>query len=257
LSEASAAIWALPMMKNLPPGVTIQEGGDAELQTELFEGFDQAMRSGLTMVYVVLAVLFASLLQPLTILFSLPLSVAGAILALLVMQLAITTPVVIGILMLMGIVAKNAIMLVDFALESIHHGMQRNAAVIDAGQKRARPIVMTTLAMAAGMAPSATGAGFGGEFRSPMAIAVIGGLLVATFLSLLFVPAFFTIMDDLGSLCWRVFGRFLGAADTGEAAHATEVKKTSPAPIAPSAGEPSETGMAPAFAKATEAAHTG
>src|SRR5260370_1637782 len=102
------------------------------------------MRNGLAMVYVVLAVLFSSLLQPLTILFSLPLSVAGAIMALLLMNLAITTPVVIGILMLMGIVSKNAIMLVDFAVEAMHHGVQRNAAIIDAGQKRSRPIVMTT-----------------------------------------------------------------------------------------------------------------
>ena len=164
----------------------------------------------------------AACCQPLTILFSLPLSIAGAILALVLANLAITTPVLIGILMLMGIVSKNAIMLVNFAAEAVHHGMERDAAIIDAGQKRARPIIMTTIAMIGGMAPSALGIGSGGEFRSPMAIAVIGGLLVATLLSLLFVPALFTVMDDLGKLCWRIFGRFLGAAP---------VKKPPGAPI--------------------------
>ena len=128
-------------MKNLPPGITVSEGGDAELQTELFDGFGGAMRSGLMMVYVVLAVLFTSLLQPVTILFSLPLSIAGAILALLITNLPITTPVVIGILMLMGIVTKNAIMLVDFAVEAMHGGVDRTTAIIEAGRKRARPII--------------------------------------------------------------------------------------------------------------------
>jgi hydrophobe/amphiphile efflux-1 (HAE1) family protein len=213
LSEALEAIKALPVMKNLPPGITVNEGGDAELQAELFEEFGAAMRNGLMMVYAVLAILFVSLLHPLTILFSLPLSITGAIAALLVTFLPITLPVVIGILMLMGIVTKNAIMLVDFAIESMHHGVERTAAIIDAGQKRARPIVMTTIAMVAGMFPSALAFGAGGEFRAPMAIAVIGGLIVSTFLSLLFVPAFFTIMDDVGRLTWRVFGRLVGKAD--------------------------------------------
>jgi hydrophobe/amphiphile efflux-1 (HAE1) family protein len=219
LSEALAAIKALPVMTNLPLGVSVSEGGDSELQAELFEGFSGAMRNGLMMVYVVLAILFASLLHPLTILFSLPLSVTGAILAVLVTYLPITLPVVIGILMLMGIVTKNAIMLIDFTIEAMHHGVDRTAAVIDACRKRARPIIMTTIAMVAGMAPSALAFGAGGEFRSPMAIAVIGGLLVSTFLSLFFVPAFFTIMDDLGLLVGRVFGRFVGKAD--EPAQAT------------------------------------
>src|SRR6202011_2745677 len=147
---------------------------------------------------------------PWTILFSLPLSIAGAIMALLITSSPITTPVVIGILMLMGIVTKNAIMLVDFAVEAIHAGVDRTTAIIEAGQKRARPIVMTTIAMVAGMAPSALAIGAGGEFRSPMAVAVIGGLLLATLLSLLFVPAVFTMMDDLGILCRHFFSRFVG-----------------------------------------------
>jgi multidrug efflux pump subunit AcrB len=213
LSEALEAIKALPVMKNLPVGITVSEGGDAELQAELFDEFGAAMRNGLMMVYAVLAILFVSLLHPMTILFSLPLSITGAILGLLVLYLPITLPVIIGILMLMGIVTKNAIMLVDFAIEAMHTGVDRTAAIIDACQKRARPIVMTTIAMVAGMAPSALAFGAGGEFRSPMAIAVIGGLIVSTLLSLLFVPAFFTIMDDVGRLSWRIFGGLIGKTD--------------------------------------------
>jgi Cu/Ag efflux pump CusA len=114
----------------------------------------------------------------------------------------------IGILMLMGIVTKNAIMLVEFAVESIREGKRRDEAIIDAGMKRARPIVMTTIAMAAGMMPSALAFGAGGEFRSPMALAVIGGLVFSTVLSLVFVPAMFMMMDDVGALFWR-FGKKL------------------------------------------------
>ncbi len=213
LSEALEAINGLSVMKNLPQGIKVVPGGDAELQGELFDEFGSAITSGLMMVYIVLAILFTSLLHPLTILFSLPLSITGAVLALLVTYLPITLPVIIGILMLLGIVTKNAIMLVDFAIEGMHAGVDRTAAILDAGHKRARPIVMTTIAMAAGMAPSALGVGAGGEFRSPMAIAVIGGLLVSTVLSLVFVPAFFVIMDDLGRLILRTFGRLIGKAD--------------------------------------------
>jgi hydrophobe/amphiphile efflux-1 (HAE1) family protein len=226
LSEVSRAVNALPVVKNLPAGIKVSEGGDAELQADLFEGFGSAMRNGLMMVYAVLVLLFGSLLQPLTILFSLPLSIGGAILALLVTNLPLTTPVVIGMLMLMGIVTKNAIMLVDFAIEAIQRGVDRNTAIIEAGQKRARPIVMTTIAMTAGMMPSALAFGAGGELRSPMAIGVIGGLLVSTLLSLLFVPAFFTLMDDLGYLGFRMFGRFIGKADEPAPAGATKAAST-------------------------------
>jgi len=122
-------------------------------------------------------------------------------------------PVVIGILMLMGIVTKNAIMLVDFAVEEIGRGTPRLEALVEAGRKRARPIIMTSIAMIAGMFPSALAYGDGGEFRSPMAIAVMGGLMMSTVLSLIFVPAVFTLLDDLGRVFWWVFGRFLGAKD--------------------------------------------
>ena len=230
LSTASAAILALPVMKSLPPGISVTEGGDAELQAELFEGFADAMRDGLMMVFAVLVVLFHSFLQPITILFSLPLSIGGAMLALLLTGKPISAPVAIGMLMLMGIVTKNAIMLVDFAIESMHRGIDRSTAIIDAGQKRARPIIMTTIAMVAGMAPSALAIGAGGEFRSPMAIAVIGGLIVSTFLSLLFVPAFFTVMDDFGHLLWRIFGRFVTSSEKSEPARALPPPHAPPAP---------------------------
>ena len=182
----------------------------------------------------------ARFLQPITILFSLPLSIGGAIVALLLTGKQLTMPVWIGILMLMGIVTKNAIMLVDFAIEAIHDGMPRDEAIIDAGMKRARPIVMTTIAMVAGMMPSALAFGAGGEFRSPMALAVIGGLLFSTVLSLVFVPAMFVVMDDLGALIWR-FGKKLvvssEGADHGGDHHQQPPAQSPPKPpaIAPAA----------------------
>ena len=208
LGDAIAAIYDLPIMKQLPPGISVKQAGDAETMAELFGGFADAMRDGLMMVYSVLVLLFGSFLQPVTILFSLPLSIGGAILGLLVTGRPLSMPVIIGILMLMGIVTKNAIMLVDFTIEAIASGMDRTLAIVEAGKKRARPIIMTTVAMVAGMAPSALAIGAGGEFRSPMAIAVIGGLIVSTLLSLLFVPAFFAMMDDVGRLILRSWERF-------------------------------------------------
>jgi HAE1 family hydrophobic/amphiphilic exporter-1 len=120
--------------------------------------------------------------------------------------------------MLMGIVTKNAIMLVDFAIEEVARGVPKTEAIIDAGRKRARPIIMTTIAMAAGMLPSAYGVGDGGEFRAPMAIGVIGGLIASTMLSLVFVPSFYVIMDNFSQFMTRVFGRFVGPTDEPEEA---------------------------------------
>jgi multidrug efflux pump subunit AcrB len=181
------------------------------------------MSAGIMMVYAVLVLLFGSFLQPITILFSLPLSIGGAIVALAVTGQAISLPVVIGILMLMGIVTKNAIMLVDFAIEEMRRGTPRTDAIVDAGRKRARPIVMTTIAMVAGMMPAAIGLDSGGEFRAPMSIAVIGGLLSSTLLSLVFVPAVFAVMDDIGRLAWRIFGRFVGPTEEPTASSAATV----------------------------------
>jgi multidrug efflux pump subunit AcrB len=214
LGEATEAIMALPAARTPPPGVSIREAGDAETMNELFAGFRVAMQTGLLMVYGVLVLLFASFLQPITILFSLPLSIGGAVLGLLAAGQPISMPVAIGILMLLGIVTKNAIMLIDFGLEAMARGLPRDEAIVDAGRKRARPIIMTTVAMVAGMVPSALAFGAGGEARAPIAIAVIGGLIVSTLLSLVFVPAFFVLMDDVG----RFARRFVRPADRGIAA---------------------------------------
>ncbi len=213
LGKAVDNVMQLPIVTNLPQGVQLKQAGDAEVMGEIFESFGYAMGAGLMMVYSVLILLFGSFLQPLTILFSLPFSIGGAIFALLLTGQPFSFPVVIGVLMLMGIVTKNAIMLVDFAIEEIAAGVPRYDAIVDAGRKRARPIVMTTIAMAGGMLPSALAMGSGGEFRAPMAIAVIGGLLLSTLLSLIFVPAVFVLMDDVGGWVWQFFGRFVGPID--------------------------------------------
>jgi multidrug efflux pump subunit AcrB len=215
LGDATRKINELPVMKSLPKGVTVNPSGDAESLNELSAGFATAITAGLMMVYAVLVLLFGTFLQPITILFSLPLSIGGAIVALLLTGKQLTTPVWIGILMLMGIVTKNAIMLVEFAVESLREGKPREVAIIDAGMKRARPIVMTTIAMAAGMMPSALAFGAGGEFRSPMALAVIGGLIFSTILSLVFVPAMFMMMDDIGTLIWRFGKNFIASNEQG------------------------------------------
>jgi len=224
LGDATRKINELPVMKSLPKGVTVNPSGDAESLNELSAGFATAITAGLMMVYAVLVLLFGTFLQPITILFSLPLSIGGAIAALLVTGKQLTTPVWIGIMMLMGIVTKNAIMLVEFAVESMREGKLREEAIIDAGMKRARPIVMTTVAMVAGMMPSALAVGAGGEFRSPMALAVIGGMLFSTVLSLVFVPAMFLVMDDIGTFSWRIGRRMLSSTGSEHAkpAHLTD-----------------------------------
>ncbi|NEW94285.1 efflux RND transporter permease subunit [Rhodopseudomonas sp. BR0M22] len=234
LGDATRQINELPVMKSLPKGVKVSPSGDAENLAELSDGFATAISGGLMMVYAVLVLLFGTFLQPITILFSLPLSIGGAIGALLLTGKQLTTPVWIGILMLMGIVTKNAIMLIEFAMEAIRDGKSRDAAIIDAGQKRARPIVMTTIAMVAGMMPSALAFGAGGEFRSPMALAVIGGLIFSTVLSLIFVPAVFMMMDDVGRGFWAVGRRLL----SGSAREAAEAAPDAAAPSAATEHQP-------------------
>jgi HAE1 family hydrophobic/amphiphilic exporter-1 len=161
------------------------------------QNFALAIGAGVLMVFAVLVLLFARLFQPITILSALPLSLWGVAIALLITNKPFSIAVVIGILMLMGIVAKNSILLVDFAIEEMRAGKPRLQAILESGHKRARPIVMTTVAMVAGMLPVAVGWGGDSEFRSPMAIAVIGGLITSTLLTLVIVPAVFTVFDDL------------------------------------------------------------
>ncbi len=213
LGTATERIQAVAKSLNFPDSVKIQEGGDAEIQGDINREFVKAASLGIVLMLGVLILLLGNIFQPFAILLSLPLSIGGVVIALLITDRAFSMPVIIGMLMLIGIVAKNGIMLVDFAVERVRHGMSRIDAIVDAGRKRARPIVMTTLAMGAGMLPSAMGIGEGGEFRAPMAIAVIGGLIAATFLSLVFVPSFYIVMDDLANLFRWMFGRFIGASD--------------------------------------------
>ncbi|MBI1417253.1 MAG: MMPL family transporter [Limimaricola sp.] len=210
LGTATARFNELTSQVKLPPDVHIASSGDAEVQQELVASFGNAMIMGLLLVLTVLILLFGSVIQPFTILFSLPLAIGGVAAGLILTNNALSMPVLIGILMLMGIVTKNAILLVDFAVEMRKQGMDRFAAMVEAGRKRARPIVMTSIAMSAGMFPSALGVGEGGSFRAPMAIAVIGGIIVSTVLSLIVVPSFFIIMDDLSWLLGKIFGRIVG-----------------------------------------------
>lgn len=197
LGDVDHAVMALPSLKNLPPGIVRNSGGDAEMMGELFASFGLAMATGVLCIYIVLVLLFKDFVQPVTILAALVLSIPGAFLALFITGSAFSMPSMIGLIMLMGIATKNSILLVDYIiLARREHGLTRWDAVIDACHKRARPIVMTTLAMGAGMLPIALGWGADPSFRSPMAIVVIGGLITSTFLSLLVIPVVFTYVDD-------------------------------------------------------------
>jgi multidrug efflux pump subunit AcrB len=209
LGTATKKIYALPTLKHLPQGVHLVETGNAEFMNELYQNFVLAVGAGVLMVFAVLVLLFVRVFQPITILSALPLSLGGALLALVLTGLPFSLPVVIGILMLMGIVAKNSILLVDFAIEEMRAGKTRLAAILEAGHKRARPIVMTTVAMVAGMLPVAIGWGGDSDFRGPMAIAVIGGLITSTGLTLVIVPAVFTVLDDIERWIAPKAGRLL------------------------------------------------
>lgn len=196
LGQALDLIEELPAIKHLPTGVTRIDTGDAEMLTEMFNSFSTAMVAGVMIVFLVLVLLFRTLLQPATIMFSLPLSICGALLALLLTGYALSLPAIIGILMLMGIVAKNGILLVDFIIENRASGIGLHASVINACRQRSRPIVMTSFAMIAGMLPIILGIGAGNAFRTPMALTVVGGLISSTVLSLLFIPVIYTLIND-------------------------------------------------------------
>ncbi len=213
LDTASARFRQIVNDAKIPASVHLAESGDTKVQSEMQQSFVNAMLMGLLLVLTVLILLFKDVIQPFTILFSLPLAIGGVAAGLIVTSNPLSMPVMIGILMLMGIVTKNAILLVDFAIEMRHQGMARVEAMVEAGRKRARPIIMTSIAMSAGMLPSALGVGEGGSFRAPMAIAVIGGIIVSTVLSLVVVPSFFLIMDDLSRLLGWIFGRLVGKKD--------------------------------------------
>jgi len=206
LGDIEKQVQALPSLQALPPGVTQTTVGDAEAMGELFASFGLAMATGVLCIYIVLVLLFHDFVQPVTILSALVLSIPGALLALFITHTALSMPSMIGLIMLMGIAAKNSILLIEYAVMARRdRGMTRTEALLDACHKRARPIVMTTIAMGAGMMPVALGLGIDPSFRAPMAIVVIGGLITSTFLSLLVIPVLFTYVDDV--VHW--FGRRL------------------------------------------------
>lgn len=212
LGEVNAEVGKLPAMLNLPAGVKRVEQGELQRQSELFSGFAVAMAIGIFCIYAVLVLLFHDFLQPATILCALPLSLGGALFALWITQQSFSMPSIIGLLMLMGVVTKNSILLVEYAIMARRGrdgapGMSRLDALLDACHKRAQPILMTTIAMAVGMLPNAFGWGADPSFRQPMAIVVIGGLLTSTVLSLLVIPVVFTYVDDAEQWLRRQFQR--------------------------------------------------
>ena len=216
--EAGRLVNQLPSVQNLPDGVQQTPAGDAEFMQEMATGFATAFISGILLMYAVLVLLFKSFTYPITIMASLPLAIGGALIGLVIAQSSFSMPSLIGFIMLMGIAAKNSVLLVDYIIIAEANGMKRWDAIMDAAHKRARPIIMTTFAMGAGMLPVAMGWGADVEFRSPMAVAVVGGLISSTFLSLLFIPPVFTIVDDISAFLRRLLGRKLrrGPSDQGE-----------------------------------------
>jgi multidrug efflux pump subunit AcrB len=208
LGEVMNEVQALPSVQRLPDGVSFLNTGDSEVFVELFVGFAIAMVAGLACIYMVLLLLFNHALMPLTILTAVPLCAGGAFGALLLTQNMLSLPALIGLLMLIGIASKNSILLVDYAvMAEDEHGLSQHDALIDACRKRAQPVIMTTLAMGAGMMPIALGFSGDSSFRAPMAIAVIGGLITSTLLSLIVIPAAFTVIDDVGEWMTRKFHR--------------------------------------------------
>ena len=206
LGDLVQAVKAIPSMQQLPAFITIIDQGQAENMAELFSGFVIAMSVGVVCILGVLILLFGRILQPFTILMALPLSIGGAFVGLVITKSSLSMPSMIGFIMLMGIATKNSILLVDYALIAQRRGLARFDAIIDSCRKRARPIIMTTIAMGAGMLPLVFGWGDADPtFRRPMAAAVLGGLVTSTLLSLVVIPVVYTLMDDLSG--W--FGKWL------------------------------------------------
>ena len=200
LGDLVQAVKAVPSMQQLPPAITIIDQGQAENMADLFSGFIIAMSVGVVCILGVLILLFGRLLQPFTILMALPLSIGGAFVGLVITNSSLSMPSMIGFIMLMGIATKNSILLVDYALIAQRQGLARFEAIVDACRKRARPIIMTTIAMGAGMLPLVFGWGDADPtFRRPMAAAVLGGLVTSTLLSLVVIPVVYTLMDDLSA----------------------------------------------------------
>lgn len=207
--NAQEKIDALPAVKNMPQGIRKVIQGDAKWQAEMMQNFFIALIAGLMLVFSTLVLLYRRFLSPLVNMSSLLLAPLGGLLGLLITGMEISMPVFIGLLMLLGIVAKNSILLVDFAIEEMDKGIDKAEALKDAGRKRAQPIVMTTVAMVAGMVPTALSLSGDGAWRAPMGVVVIGGLILSTLLTLLIVPAGFSLADSIEKRLGRFFSRNL------------------------------------------------
>ncbi|MBV8883783.1 MAG: efflux RND transporter permease subunit [Chroococcidiopsidaceae cyanobacterium CP_BM_RX_35] len=204
LGQAYRLVKVLPALMHLPPGVEQEPSGDAKVMNEVFSGFAGALGTAVLFIYAVLVLLFGNFLHPITIMAALPLSLGGALIALLVTQKSLGLYALIGIVLLMGIVTKNSILLVDYALINQQEGKPLYKAVLESGVARLRPILMTTIAMIAGMLPIALELGAGSQVRSPMAITVIGGLMTSTLLTLVVIPVIFTYLDGFQARIFRL-----------------------------------------------------
>ncbi len=213
-----AKVYELPSFKNLPQGVQKMNLGNQKWQSELLFNFAVALIAGVLLVFAVLVLLYRRFLAPFVNMGSLLLAPLGAAVALHIANQPVSLFVLIGILMLFGIVAKNSILLVDFAVEMMNHGMKKNDAIWEAGHKRAQPIVMTTVAMVAGMLPTAMSISGDNSWRAPMGITVIGGLIFSTILTLLLVPAYFSIAISIETRIGKLFHRWVGS-DAHAAGH--------------------------------------
>ena len=219
--DYDAILEQLPILQNLPEGVERARSGQQREEAQLMSEFMGALVSGTFLVFAVLVLLYKRLMAPFVNMGSLLLAPLGGFIALLISGHAVSMPVLIGILMLFGIVAKNSILLLDFSIEEMAKGVPKDEAILDAGHKRAQPIVMTTMAMVAGMVPTALSLEGDASWRAPMAVVVIGGLLLSTLLTLVLVPATFSLADSFEKWLTPKFRRVLtyrGPQDHGPAA---------------------------------------
>jgi HAE1 family hydrophobic/amphiphilic exporter-1 len=218
LGEVSGEIQQKIAGIRLQPGYRITQGGEVADQAELFGRIFAALGFAILLMYLVLVMQFGSFLDPLAIMMSLPLSLIGVVLALLVTNDTLNIMSMIGIILLMGIVAKNAILLIDFAKWGRERGMSRRDALIEAGRIRLRPIMMTTFALIAGMIPVALGLGEGADFRAPLGRAIIGGVITSTVLTLVVIPTVYEILDE-----WKEWALEKIRRRRSQAAHGKEL----------------------------------
>jgi multidrug efflux pump subunit AcrB len=209
-------------------------------QAELIRDFVIAVIAGIALVFAVLVLLYRRFLAPLVNLGSLLLAPLGAVIALHIAGMPLSLPVFIGLLMLLGIVAKNSILMIDFAVEMMDHGMAKDESIVEAGHKRAQPIVMTTVAMVAGMIPIALSLHGDGAWRAPMGVTVIGGLIISTGLTLLLIPAYFSLAIDMESWIGRKLGRHLKASAHEMPEAVEEPSAPGPRPIGGPSPQPAE-----------------